>query len=423
MPRFQQTARKSTGGKAPRKQLATKAARKSAPATGGVANDRKKLRRFRPGAVALRAIRPCPGVAASRAAAIAARCAVAEVLQRLDMPGDTCAGGFAPSLPALPGFSVSGVGPIALPLCDAQAALLAAVATQAPHGKGHLTLVDTAVRNTLQIAPDNVCFSNPAWAPSLARLVRESAEALGVDGAHVTAELYKLLLYEAGGFFKPHRDTEKAAGMFGTLVVQLPSCFTGGLFVARHGSSEPRSFPLGAGGAAAYGCHYVTHYADCEHELQPVASGRRLALVYSLCYTGAGLPPSLDALGGVVSELSLSLRRLRQLIVESALLVLPLEHQYTSASLGRLGAGCLKGADRAKHQALRAASQGAYAFVLASVQRTDVDYGGAAATTTGAMAAAMTTLMWMTRLRGKPRSVRCSTPTVAAGARRSGSCG
>jgi len=31
---------KSTGGKAPRKQLATKAARKSAPATGGV----KKVR-------------------------------------------------------------------------------------------------------------------------------------------------------------------------------------------------------------------------------------------------------------------------------------------------------------------------------------------------------------------------------------------
>ena len=34
MARTKQTARKSTGGKAPRKQLATKAARKSAPATG-----------------------------------------------------------------------------------------------------------------------------------------------------------------------------------------------------------------------------------------------------------------------------------------------------------------------------------------------------------------------------------------------------
>ncbi|KFO33867.1 Histone H3 [Fukomys damarensis] len=49
----EQTARKSTGGKAPRKQLATKAARKSAPATGGV----KKPHRYRPGTVALREIR------------------------------------------------------------------------------------------------------------------------------------------------------------------------------------------------------------------------------------------------------------------------------------------------------------------------------------------------------------------------------
>ena len=42
-----------TGGKAPRKQLATKAARKSAPSTGGV----KKPHRYRPGTVALREIR------------------------------------------------------------------------------------------------------------------------------------------------------------------------------------------------------------------------------------------------------------------------------------------------------------------------------------------------------------------------------
>jgi histone H3 len=53
MARTKQTARKSTGGKAPRKQLATKAARKSAPATGGI----KKPHRFRPGTVALREIR------------------------------------------------------------------------------------------------------------------------------------------------------------------------------------------------------------------------------------------------------------------------------------------------------------------------------------------------------------------------------
>ena len=47
------TARKSTGGKAPRKQLTTKAARKSAPTAAGV----RKPHRYRPGTVALREIR------------------------------------------------------------------------------------------------------------------------------------------------------------------------------------------------------------------------------------------------------------------------------------------------------------------------------------------------------------------------------
>ena len=53
MARTKQTARKSTGGKVPRKQLAIKAARKSAPTSGAV----KKPHRYRPGTVALREIR------------------------------------------------------------------------------------------------------------------------------------------------------------------------------------------------------------------------------------------------------------------------------------------------------------------------------------------------------------------------------
>jgi histone H3 len=53
MARTKQTARRSTGGKAPRKQLATKAAQRSAPASGGI----KKPHRYRPGTVALREIR------------------------------------------------------------------------------------------------------------------------------------------------------------------------------------------------------------------------------------------------------------------------------------------------------------------------------------------------------------------------------
>lgn len=65
MARTKQTARKSTGGKAPRKSLATKAARKSVISADGtvitnsaVAGEKvKKPHRYRPGTVALREIR------------------------------------------------------------------------------------------------------------------------------------------------------------------------------------------------------------------------------------------------------------------------------------------------------------------------------------------------------------------------------
>ena len=55
MARTKQTARKQTppAGKAPRKQIGSNAARKSAPIRGGV----KKPHRFKPGTVALREIR------------------------------------------------------------------------------------------------------------------------------------------------------------------------------------------------------------------------------------------------------------------------------------------------------------------------------------------------------------------------------
>ncbi|XP_034015778.1 histone H3.2-like [Thalassophryne amazonica] len=53
MARTKQTAQKSTGGKAQRKQLANKATWKSAPATGDV----KKPHHYRPGTMTLRAIR------------------------------------------------------------------------------------------------------------------------------------------------------------------------------------------------------------------------------------------------------------------------------------------------------------------------------------------------------------------------------
>jgi predicted 2-oxoglutarate/Fe(II)-dependent dioxygenase YbiX len=41
-------------------------------------------------------------------------------------------------------------------------------------------------------------------------------------------------LYEKGGFFKPHRDTEKEDKMFATLIIQLPTEYEGGQLIVNH---------------------------------------------------------------------------------------------------------------------------------------------------------------------------------------------
>lgn len=55
-----------------------------------------------------------------------------------------------------------------------------------------------------------------------------------MQSTEIRAELYKMLLYEKGAMFKIHADSEKTLGMFGTLVISLPSAHFGGGVVVSH---------------------------------------------------------------------------------------------------------------------------------------------------------------------------------------------
>ena len=57
------------------------------------------------------------------------------------------------------------------------------------------------------------------------RIKAKACTELGLVPAAATTSLYKLLLYEPGSFFLPHRDTEKGDRMFATLVIVLPSIY------------------------------------------------------------------------------------------------------------------------------------------------------------------------------------------------------
>lgn len=62
------------------------------------------------------------------------------------------------------------------------------------------------------------------WQAYVDSVTSRVAAELGVDSATVVkAELYKLLLYQEGDHFIPHRDTEKSDGMFATMTILLPS--------------------------------------------------------------------------------------------------------------------------------------------------------------------------------------------------------
>jgi hypothetical protein len=294
-----------------------------------------------------------------------------EALLNLKFRGSTCTAGPAKVLPVLPGLHVKGVGHVPLPICDLQAEALARVAQQAPHGQGMQMVVDKSVRKTWEIEPSQIRIEHAAWPSALEELSAISADALGVESNMVKAEFYKMILYGPGGFSERHRDKEKADSMFARLVVQLPSRYTGGAFIVTHGG-ESKKFELGSGGDAACGCHFVAHYADCEHEIHKVESGFRLVLVYSLCYTGGKSKPTATDIMADRNKLKSILTRLPR---EDRLFLLPLDQQYTPASLDLFGFKALKGGDRDRQHAIATASKESYRMMIVRASRTDAERG------------------------------------------------
>jgi len=268
---------------------------------------------------------------------------LAELLSTVQRPGDFFASGRLELL--APRLTVDGVGQIALPLLPVQAEQLIALAERAPYGRGAATIVDTNVRRTWQIGPDRVGLDGKHWQATLDRVVALAAAGLGVDEP-VSAELYKLLIYDKGSFFVSHRDTEKVPGMFATLVLALPSQSSGGELVVRHKDREVR---LDLANDDPAEMTFAAFYADCAHEVLPVTAGCRATLVYNLLRKGKGgtlRPPSYEKetarATALLQEWGKSTTVPGDGVPEKV--VYPLEHAY---SLAEFDFANLKGVDAA----------------------------------------------------------------------------
>ena len=243
--------------------------------------------------------------------------------------------------PVLPGLAVKGIGSLGSPISAADAKRLIDHAKQAPYGRGEQTIVDTNVRRVWQMEPSQFELQNSEWEAQVGAAIEAIRHDFGIQHK-VQAELYKLLIYEHGSFFAPHRDTEKVPNMFATLVVCLPSRHEGGTLIVRHDGQAKRIEFGGQGNA--FKTQYAAFYADCEHEIEPVTSGFRVCLVYNLATAGKQQPSAPENAGAAAQAGEL----LRELFAESsdklAKIAIPFKHQYTEAGLDPAQ---LKGADRA----------------------------------------------------------------------------
>jgi hypothetical protein len=199
------------------------------------------------------------------------------LLSDVSQPGDFFVSGKM-EIP-MPKVEVNGAGALSFPVPDAQVAAIVRRAKRAPYGRGEKTIVDTSVRKVWQIAPDQFEIGGKSWGANFENILTRVKAGLGCGDAVVSAELYKLLVYDRGGFFLTHRDTEKTAGMFGTLVLTLPSTYQGGALRISHAGREVR---VETDADDPSELSYVAFYADCEHEVLPVEEGSRVCLIYNL---------------------------------------------------------------------------------------------------------------------------------------------
>lgn len=178
----------------------------------------------------------------------------------------------------------------------------------------------------------------PRCSRSLALMMKRPSDA--------RAEPYKLLLYDPGSFFHRHKDSEKAPGMIGTLVICLPSKHEGGDVRLSHAGKE-QTFATGP--LSSYHVTCLAWYSDVTHEIEEVKSGNRLVLTYNIVQP-TGERATAACLSEQLTHVDELMTRWRTSFPDVERLIYCLEHKYSDTSLS---ANILKGRDRALFNVLR----------------------------------------------------------------------
>ncbi len=250
-----------------------------------------------------------------------------------------------------PDLEVDGIGEMAFPITESLACALIKTAQKAPFGLGLETKTDTTVRSAWEIDKKHLFFKSEQWQQFINKLLPKVKNQLGIERYEVSASLYKMLIYEKGDFFLSHKDTEKEPGMFGTMVITLPSRYSGGELIVRFEGTEERIDS--STDSSRNKLTVAAFYADCEHEIKPLSSGHRVCLIYNLIQKKAATPLKPSSMEVYIHQLALALTK-RSGTTNDQPFILLLNHQYTPENFS---VDSLKLNDRHKAEVLLKAAQ------------------------------------------------------------------
>jgi hypothetical protein len=164
-------------------------------------------------------------------------------------------------------------------------------------------------------------------------------------------------------------------GIFATMIIILPSRYTGGEIHLTH-ASETRIVDFSSTKTAV-----IAYYADVLNEMKPITSGYRLALSYNIIHTSRNMPlPTVLNADFLGAKLRRALCNWKQGSKDPKIpdcIAYLLKDQHSEADFGR-GASLLKGEDSQRIAFIRAAAEGLdFVILLAKLkyQVTENDWG------------------------------------------------
>lgn len=171
-------------------------------------------------------------------------------------------------------------GVVVFPVTD-EAAIqqLLSACSVASFGMGSKQVTDKSYRDAVKLEPDQFATSFQLCDTPI---LGEIQMLMVPDVRTIQAELYKLNIYAPGGHFKAHVDTPRSEQMFGSLVVCLPTQFSGGALVTRHDGREVQFDWSSPAPSPLQSMCWASFFSDVEHEVLPVTEGYRITLTYNL---------------------------------------------------------------------------------------------------------------------------------------------